>query len=68
MPRRDGLSAIRILKTLMPEVPLILYTAYDVAMVRDQPAKAGAAEVISKTNVIGTLIVRARALTQGHAA
>jgi DNA-binding NarL/FixJ family response regulator len=68
MPRRDGLSAIRILKTLMPEVPLILYTAYDVAMVRDEAAKAGAADVISKANVIETLIVRARALMQKHAA
>jgi two-component system, NarL family, response regulator NreC len=68
MPRRDGLSAIRILKTLMPEVPLILYTAYDVAIVRDEAAKAGAADIISKSDIIETLIVRARALTQEHAA
>jgi two-component system, NarL family, response regulator NreC len=68
MPRRDGLSAIRILRTLMPEVPLILYTAYDVAMVRDEATKAGAADVISKGDIIVTLIMRARALTQEHAA
>lgn len=68
MPVLDGLSAIRILKELMPVVPFILYTAHEVAMVRGAALEAGAAEVISKSEMAGVLVARARALTQGTAA
>jgi DNA-binding NarL/FixJ family response regulator len=68
MPELDGLSAIRVLKKLMPTVPFVLYTAHDVAAVRVEAVQAGASEVISKSDVAEILIRRARALTQGHAA
>jgi DNA-binding NarL/FixJ family response regulator len=68
MPELDGLSTIRALKQLMPRVPFILYTAYDVAAVRTEAMKAGAADVISKSDVVEILITRARALTPRHAA
>jgi DNA-binding NarL/FixJ family response regulator len=68
MPELDGLEAIRTLKPLMPTVPFVLYTAHDVAAVRVEAVKAGAAEVISKSEVAQILIARARALTQEQAA
>jgi two-component system, NarL family, response regulator NreC len=63
MPELDGLSAIRTLKPLMPDVPFILYTAHDAAVVRDEASKAGAAGVIPKSSSPQLLIATARALT-----
>ena len=68
MPELDGLATIRILKGVMPEVPFILYTAHDGAIVRDEALKAGAADVVSKSSRLEVLLTRARALTGGAAA
>jgi two-component system, NarL family, response regulator NreC len=68
MPELDGLSAIRILRALMPTATFILYTAHDVSAVAVEASRAGAAEVISKSDVAQTLIARARALLRENAA
>jgi two-component system, NarL family, response regulator NreC len=68
MPELDGLSTIRILKQMMPNVPFILYTAHDIAAVQTEAVEAGAAAVISKSEAAQVLIMQARAVTQGYAA
>jgi DNA-binding NarL/FixJ family response regulator len=68
MPELDGLSAIRILKPLLPEARFILYTAHDAANVREEASTAGAGGVISKSSNPQLLIAMARDLTKEIAA
>jgi DNA-binding NarL/FixJ family response regulator len=58
MPVMNGLEAARVLKRLMPNVPLIMYSAFGDRCVEQQASLVGVSSVISKsepaTHVVGT--------------
>jgi CheY-like chemotaxis protein len=66
MPRMNGLAAAHVLKTEMPNVPVILLSMYADAVTPSQAAEAGVAEIVSKNNVthLITCIDRALAATR----
>jgi DNA-binding NarL/FixJ family response regulator len=68
MPIMDGLEETRLLKRLMPGVPVIIYTAHSDPFVEREATSAGAAAVVSKSEAVTTLIRKARRLFDGIAA
>jgi DNA-binding NarL/FixJ family response regulator len=68
MPLMNGLEETRILKKLMPSVPVIIYTAHSDPFVNKEALGAGAAAVISKSDSVAVLIGKARQLLDEIAA
>ena len=68
MPLMNGLEETRILKKLMPSVPVIIYTAHSDPFVNKEALAAGAAAVISKSDSVAVLIGKARQLLDKIAA
>ena len=68
MPIMNGLEETRLLKQLMPDLPVIIYTAYADPFIEKELRAAGASAVISKSAGITTLIAKARCLTDQMAA
>jgi DNA-binding NarL/FixJ family response regulator len=62
MPIMNGLEETRLLKSLMPGVPVIIYTAHKDPFIEREGRSSGAAAVISKSDAVTTLIVAARRL------
>ena len=62
MPQMNGLDATRVLKHLMPEVPVILYSAYSDSFTEREARSAGASALISKSEHISVLLGKARSL------
>lgn len=67
MPFMNGLEETNAFKTLMPEVPIILYSADMDRLVEKEAIAAGASAAISKTEVIANLILTARSLLEVRA-
>ncbi len=68
MPVMNGLVATRILRKLMPEVPIILYSAHIDPYVEKEALAAGASAVLPKSDAVALLIERSRRLLLDHAA
>lgn len=68
MPVMNGLEETRILKTLMPAVPVIIYTAHSNPAVDREALAAGASAVVSKSDAGASLIRKARELLDEIAA
>ena len=68
MPVMNGLDAARVLRGLMPTVPLILYSAFGDKFVEYQALQAGISEVASKSEDVTVLIRKARGLLYPTAA
>ena len=68
MPVMNGLDETRILRRLMPDIPIILYSAHIDSFVEKEALAAGASAVIPKSEVVALLIARSRELLQGRAA
>lgn len=68
MPLMNGLEATRILKELMPAVPVILYSAHIDSFVEKEAVAAGASAVVNKSDDVGVLIGKARELLDEIAA
>lgn len=62
MPVMNGLDATRVLKRLMPEVPIIMYSAYSDSFTQSEARSAGVSAVVSKSEHISVLIAKARSL------
>ena len=62
MPIMNGLEEARLLKQLMPTVPVILYTMYSGPSLEKEARLAGAYAVVSKSEGVATLIAKARTL------
>lgn len=62
MPVMNGLEEARLLKRLMPHVPVIIYTAHSDRFIENEARSAGASAVISKSEAVATLIETARGL------
>jgi DNA-binding NarL/FixJ family response regulator len=68
MPLMNGLEETRILKKLMPAVPVIVFTSHSDPLVEKEAAAAGAFAVVSKSQAATVLIATARSLLNQKAA
>jgi DNA-binding NarL/FixJ family response regulator len=62
MPVMNGLAAARVLRRLMPAVPLIMYSGIEDKVVKQQAKFIGIAALISKAEPPRTLVRTARML------
>jgi two-component system chemotaxis response regulator CheY len=62
MPVMNGLEAARVLKRRMPEVPLIMYSAFSDSFTEKQARSAGVSAVVSKSENVSVLLGKARSL------
>ena len=62
MPVMNGLEECRALKKIMPGVQVIIFTGHSDPFVEKEALSAGASAVISKFEVVSTLIAKARSL------
>jgi len=68
MPLMNGLEETRILKKLMPVVPVIVYSVHTGPLVDKEALEAGASAVVSKSEAVAVLIGKARQLLDEIAA
>ena len=68
MPVMNGLEAARILRHLMPSVPVIIFSAYSDSSVEEEARSAGVAAIVSKFEHASVLIGKARDLVRDIAA
>lgn len=64
MPEMNGLEAARELKTLMPHVPLLMFTNHSEGALEKEADSAGIAAVVSKSgpNSLAQLVMHAKVL------
>ncbi len=65
MPRMNGLEAARVLKNMLPSVPIILFTLHKAALVASDTTTSGINAVLSKTDDLSILAEHARRLLGG---
>ena len=68
MPVMNGLDAARILRRLMPSVPLIMYSAFGDKFLEQQARLIGIRALVSKSQDAAVLINKARTLLTPRAA
>ena len=68
MPVMNGFDAARVLKRLMPTVPLIMYSAFGDKLAEKQARFIGISEVVSKSEHASVLIHKARGVLYSAAA
>src|ERR1700732_4305842 len=56
MPRMNGVEAASVLKSVMPGIPIVLFTMYKEALGNALTAAAGVSAVISKPDGLGRLV------------
>jgi len=62
MPVMNGLDAARVLKRLMPEVPIVMFSAYADSFTETQARSAGVSVLVSKLDDTAVLVGIARNL------
>ena len=60
----NGLDATRVLKRMMPEVPVIMFSAYRGSSTEEEALSAGASALVSKFEHISVLLSTARRALQ----
>ena len=68
MPVMNGVEAARWLKRIMPEVPLIMYSAANDRVTEQTAKSVGISAIVSKSQRVSALIHAARGLVQRKAA
>lgn len=68
MPLMNGFEETRMLKKLMPAVPVIIYSAHIDALIEKEALAAGASAVVHKSDAMRILIGKARELLDEIAA
>lgn len=68
MPLMNGLEETRILRKLMPAVPVIIYSVHTGPIVDKEALEAGASAVVNKSEAAAVLIEKARQLLDEIAA
>ena len=68
MPVMNGFEAARVLKRVMPSVPLIMYSGFSDESAQYQARLVGISEVVSKSEHASVLILKARSLVYSDAA
>jgi len=66
MPRMGGMEAAAAIRSLMPKVPIILFTLYADPEVADQARDAGIASVLSKMDQMSMLCSEVGRLAGPH--
>ena len=56
MPVMNGLDAARALKRLMPEVPIVMFSAYSDSFTEKGARSAGASVLVSKSEQVSVLV------------
>ena len=64
MPVMNGLEETCMLKKLMPDIPVIIYSAHMDSFFEKEALAAGASAVVAKSEVVAVLIPTARALVK----
>jgi two-component system, chemotaxis family, chemotaxis protein CheY len=62
MPVMNGLDAARVLKQMMPTVPLIMYSSFGDGLAEQQARLIGISELVSKSQPAAILVGKARSL------
>jgi DNA-binding NarL/FixJ family response regulator len=62
MPEMNGLDATRVLKQVMPEVPVIMYSAFGDPRTENEALSAGVSAFASKSDRTSVLLGQARHL------
>jgi len=62
MPVMNGIEAARVLKGLMPTVPLIIFSEYSDVFSEKEACSAGVSALVSKSEHVSVLVGKARAL------
>ena len=60
MPVMNGLDATRVLKRLMPQVPVIMFSGYGDSSTEKEALSVGVSELVSKSEKIAVLLGKAR--------
>lgn len=60
MPRMNGLDATRLVKRVMPDVPVIMFSAYSNSSMEKEAPSAGVSTLVSKFEHISVLLSKAR--------
>ena len=68
MPVMNGLDAARVLKGLMPSVPLMMYSAFEDRSSERRARSIGISELVSKSERFSVLVDKARELVHSKAA
>jgi DNA-binding NarL/FixJ family response regulator len=68
MPVMNGIDAAHALKTLMPMVPIIMFSEYSDVFSEQEARSAGVSALVSKSEHVSFLIEKARALLYPAAA
>ena len=68
MPVMNGLEAARVLKRIMPGVPLIMFSEYSNAFSEQEARSTGIAALVSKSEHVSLLVAKARAFLYDIAA
>jgi two-component system, chemotaxis family, chemotaxis protein CheY len=68
MPVMNGLDAARVLKRVLPAVPLMMYSAFGDSLSENQAKMIGISEIVSKYGPVSLLLEKARALAYRSAA
>ncbi len=62
MPVMNGIDAARILRQLMPTVPLIVFSEHSDVFSEEEARSAGVSVLVSKSDHVSVLVAKARAL------
>ena len=68
MPVMNGIDAAKVLKRLMPAVPLIVFSEFSDVLSAEEAHSAGISALVSKSEHISLLVGKARALPRPIAA
>jgi len=68
MPVMNGLDAARVLKGVLPTVPVIMYSSFEDSLSEKRVRLIGISEIVSKSNPASVLLEKARALVYRIAA
>ena len=68
MPVMNGIDAARALKSLLPAVPIIIFSEYSDVLSEDAARSAGVSALVSKSKHISVLLGTMRRLCGQHAA
>src|ERR1019366_6292030 len=66
MPRMGGMETAAAIRSVMPKVPIILFTLYADSEVIDQARDAGIASVLSKMDQMSMLCIKVGRLVGPH--
>jgi DNA-binding NarL/FixJ family response regulator len=66
MPVMNGLDATRVLRRVMPDVPIIMYSAYGDSFTEKESRSAGVWALVSKSEHISVLLGKARGVIEAE--